>query len=153
MIVYSTGLDDNPETLIARAQHTVLEFVPDGYELSVLDGMYEDVFNRHDNDGNRIPYSFEEAVTNLVGLGFDVRDWTGGTVESILPFNPDKAPLVEVVFQSRLAPATSTVRIPGSQVREFVADMERSGLWFMLTCRKAGGRAPHSVSTETEASQ
>lgn len=136
MIVYSTGLDANPETLIARAKHSLMF---GGYtaEESELDRMYDDVFARLGDDGERSPYPFHEVITDLVGLGFDVRDWPGANVKSILPFDPDTRATVKLVFQSRLSPGKATVKVAGSTVRAFVTDMEQSGLWLLVSAETA----------------
>lgn len=133
MIVHTVGLHANPETLIGRVRHEAQTAY--GWEgLHILDQMHADVFGRTDRDGNRKPYPFHEVVTDLVALGFDMRDWTGRNIKSVLPFDPTDRALVKLVFASRTsaATATATVKVAGPAVEAFVADMEQSGLWLLV---------------------
>lgn len=128
VIVYTVGLNDNPETLIARAR-----FVMGHHQETVLalDEMYHNVFNRLDVHGDRSPYPFHEVVQDLVELGFDMRDWTGANVRSILPFNPKDKQTVTLRFASRVTFAYATVKVPAPSAQAFVTDMEQSGLWLL----------------------
>lgn len=127
MIVYSTGLDENPETLVARARHTAvstgnIQIIPQ------LDDMYDAIFARHNTEGQRLPYPFSEVVTDLVKLGVDVRDWTGATVQSIVPTT--NRLLVDATFRSRITNGCKVViQLPSAELAEWVVDLEASGLW------------------------
>lgn len=152
MIVYSTGLDANPETLIGRAKHALMvgaynadEILNDpigdvrsNWESSplavALDDMYDNVFGRHDEEGNRVPYPFHEVVTDLVALGFDVRDWTGAEVKSIIPAPKGKIKAMRLTFQSRTSPAKATIQVASHEAAvKYTEDMESSGLWLLVS--------------------
>lgn len=148
MIVYSTGLDNNPETLVSRAKHAFIEGngLPSGYDMEseqwstyvMLEFMYHAVFHRTDVHGDRSPYPFGEVVQDLVKLGFDVRDWTSN-VKSILPTllrNADKP--MKLAFRSLISPAKATVKVANhAEAVKFTRDMEQSGLWLFVSWETA----------------
>lgn len=137
MIVYSTGLDANPETLIGRARHIACRDEDIETEVIVkLDGMYDNVFGRHDEEGNRLPYPFHEVVKDLVDLGLDIRDWTGSEVKSIIPMpgRGYECHRYQLTFQSRTSPTKATVKVANHmEAVKFTQDMEASGLWLLVS--------------------
>lgn len=125
MIVSSVGLENNPETLVARcrraaAQRMLFKMVDH------LDDMYDDVFNRQ-VDGKRVPYTFEQVVADLGALGVQVQDWNAQVVSIVgIP----NARTVKVRFRSLVQwEAYVTVILKADAVKAFIRDMESSGLW------------------------
>lgn len=128
MHVSTIGLEANPETLIARAQHVAI-INNDPQLAQHLEDVYEDQLS-HTTENLTI----EQIIDLLVVLGFQVSDWTGRPLLSVWPLAGDPDNQVIVTLLSRITYRSSVqAKLSMSTAAGWVADMERSGLWMMVS--------------------
>ena len=127
MWVSTVGLDDNPETLIARAKH-VAGSAGNNKLAWLLDDMYDDQMSNVTETR-----TIGQTISELVKLGFQVGDWTGATVDAIWPLTEQAdGTKIKVTLVSRVTKGCKVeAKLSPNTAQGWVADMEASGLWIM----------------------